>query len=274
MIQRVLAILVLAVCSACVSVEPMTPTQLRGGLEPTFRIQKPDGAGPFPTVLILHGANDPTWREGYADWMNWLVGQGYAAVFLDSAAARGISANAMMGPGLMPSERAADVFIALDLLRGKDFVDPTRFAVIGMSHGGDTALDALVQAPPAGPLTGLTEVPSKGLEGLRAVAAFYPGCREPVFGVRVTEVYDRPWTQNIPVAIFQGGNDTIVTLALCQAVVDRQKGLGTPVDYHFYAGEPHCFDANYGDGPDCAYSPAPAADARKKVAALLAGAFE
>ena len=271
---RIFLIGFVLVLSACVTVEPRSPDQLRIGLEPTMKVRTPKGDGPFPTVVILHGANDPTWRTGYSDWMDWLVARGYAAVFIDSAAARGVSADAMMGPGLMPSERAADVFIALDILRKKPFVDKSRFALIGMSHGGDTALDALVQAPPAGPVKGLTAVPPLGLSGLKAVAAFYPGCRKPVMGVRVTEVYDRAWTQNIPVVIFQGSNDTYVDIPLCQAVVKRQEAKGTPIQYYFYKGEPHCFDADYGDGPDCYRSSAPAADARTKVERLLSQVFQ
>jgi dienelactone hydrolase len=274
MLTRTLVIGLVMLLSACVAIEPRSPAQLRAGLEPTMKVRTPAGDGPFPTVVILHGANDPTWRKGYSDWMDWLVARGYAAVFADSAAARGVSANAMMGPGLMPNERAADVFIILDILRGKPFVDKTRFALIGMSHGGDTALDALVQAPPAGPLEGLTDVPPLGLGGLRAVAAFYPGCRKPVMGVRITEVYDRAWTQNIPVAIFQGSSDTYVDESLCQAVVKRQEANGTPIEYHFYEGEPHCFDADYGNDLNCHMSKAPAADAHARVEALLSKAFQ
>jgi dienelactone hydrolase len=272
--QFLLSFLVLATLSACLTIEPRTPNQLGAGIEGTMKVRTPDGAGPFPTVVLLHGANEPTWREGYSDWMNWLVQRGYAAVFFDSAAARGVSANAMMGPGLMPNERAADVFVVLEVLRNKPFVDKSKFALVGMSHGGDTALDALVQSSPGNQLIGLTNMPSKGLEGLRAIAAFYPGCRAPVMGVRVTEVYDKSWSQNIPVAIFQGGNDTYVDIPLCQAVVERQKAIGTPIEYHFYDGEPHCFDANYGADRRCYMSAAPAKDARNKVEALLDRAFK
>lgn len=273
MMTRLLALVLLAGLAACVTVEPKSATGLRSGIEQSLRISKPDGGGPFPAVIVLHGANEPVWREGYADWMDWVVDQGYVAAFFNSASARGISANAMMGPGLMPSERAADVFLVMDVLRTKSFVDPGRIALVGMSHGGDTALDALVQAPPAGPLKGVDQVPSKGLDGLKAVAAFYPGCHAPVFGVRVTEVHDRNWPQQIPVAFFQGGRDTIIDESLCRAVFDRQQAAGMPVTYHYYENAPHCFDADYGTDAACRKDPAAAADARNKVSALLEAAF-
>ncbi len=273
MFARLLTLILLTALVGCVTVEPKSAAGLRAGIEDSLRISRPAGAGPFPAVVVLHGANEPVWRDGYADWMDWIVGQGYVAAFFNSASARGISANAMMGPGLMPSERAADVFLVMDILRSEAFVDADRMALIGMSHGGDTALDALVQAPPAGPLKGVDRVPAKGLDGLKAVAAFYPGCHAPVFGVRVTEVHDRNWIQAIPVAFFQGGNDSIIDETLCRAVFDRQKAAGMPVVYHHYAAAPHCFDADYGSDPACRKDPSAAADARAKVAALLQDAF-
>ena len=249
------------------------PADLRTAMRPNLKIQIPGGPGPFPTVIIFHGANEPVWRDGYGDWMNWLVSKGYAVAFIDSAATHGVSADALMGPTLMPNERAVDVYIALDILRQKPFVDSSRFALLGMSHGGDTVLDALVQLPPAGPLKGLTKVPPKKLDGVRSTIAFYPGCRAPKFGVRITENYDRPWTIKIPVHIFQGSDDTYVNVPLCQYVVERQKMLGMPISYHFYKNSPHCFDANYGEGRDCYYDANAAKHARKKVQAALREAF-
>ena len=55
------------ILSACLTIVPRNPDQLRVGLESTIRVLQPSGAGPFPTVIILHGANEPTWRQGYAD---------------------------------------------------------------------------------------------------------------------------------------------------------------------------------------------------------------
>jgi dienelactone hydrolase len=265
------AVLLLA---GCYTIQPKSPDVLRAGLEPTIKVAKPDGDGPFPTVILFNGAGEPSWRQGYGDWMDWLKARGYAAVFADSAAARKVSPKKMMGPGLMPSERAADVYVLMDILRSRPYVDASRFAVIGMSHGGDTVLDALVQAPPAGPLTGITEMPPLGLDGLKAVVAFYPACHKPIMGVRITENYDRTWSQQIPVAIFQGGDDSFVDEPLCQALVERQKAQGTPIAYNFYEGVPHCFDADYGNDPNCRLVPEPAADAHAKVEQIFAAAFE
>ena len=137
-----------------------SPEDLRAMLEPGIRITKPDGTGPHPAVILMPGAGDPVWREGYGDWMKWLNEEGYVAAFIDSVSTRGISGESLMSGTLMPRERAADVYIALEYLKEQEFVDGERIAVIGFSHGADSALDALVQAPPAGPLEALTRVPS------------------------------------------------------------------------------------------------------------------
>ena len=261
---------VLLVLSACVpEVVQRSPAELRAVLEPGLRIQTPDGAGPFPAVVLMHGAGTPVWRKGYGEWMGWLTRRGYAAVFVDSLNGRGIHGDSLMGPTLMPPERAADLYIVLEILRSTRAVDSSRIAVIGMSHGGDTALDALVLASPGKSLPALTETPERRLAGLRGVVAFYPGCREPVAGVHVTENYLQPWTVPVPVLMFQGGNDSFVDQGLCDEVVARQKALGSPIDFVFYPDAPHCFDAEYGDDPDCRVVPEFAADARDRVASFL-----
>jgi len=262
------------VFSACVPAKVIqrSPDALRAMLEPGIKMTKPNGIGPHPAVFLMHGAGDPVWREGYGDWMKWLNEQGHVAAFIDSVTVRGVSGESLMTGTLMSRERAADVFIALEYLRGQEFIDGERIAVIGFSHGADSALDALVQAPPAGPLEALTEVPHKGLEGLCAVVAFYPGCRKPVMGYRVTEVYDRSWVVKVPVLILQGGADTFVDIELCQKAVERQKRVGTPVEYVFYPGTPHCFDAIYTDNlddPNCYMVPDKARDARNRVKKFL-----
>jgi len=80
------------------------------------------------------------------------------------------------------------------------------------------------------------------------VVTFYPGCRKPIFGVKLTKNFDNPWYQkDIPVSIFQGSIDAWVDIKLCQDIVERQKGIGTPIKYHFYENARHCFDEVYHD---------------------------
>jgi dienelactone hydrolase len=214
------------------------PIQIKANLKENMKIVKPDGNGPFPTVILFTGAGDPFWRPGYGNWMNWLKERGYASVISDSAKSRGVTGQAMMSRKLMPIDRAMEVFWIKDLLKEMKFADMNNIALMGMSHGGDTVIDALVYA---------SEDPnSYNLNGVKTVVAFYPGCRKPIFGVKLTKNFDNPWRQNnISLSIFQGSIDAWNKIELCQDVVERQKKIGTPITYHFYEKARHCFDEVY-----------------------------
>jgi len=214
------------------------PEIIKANLKENMKIVKPDGSGPFPTVILFTGAGDPFWRPGYGNWMNWLKERGYASVISDSAKSRNVSGKAMMSRKLMPIDRAMEVFWIKDLIKDLKFADMNKIALMGMSHGGDTVIDSLVYA---------SEDPNTyNLDGVKTVITFYPGCRKPIFGVKLTKNFDNPWYQtNIPVSIFQGSIDKWVKIKLCQGVVERQKGIGTPIKYHFYEKARHCFDEIY-----------------------------
>ena len=68
-----------------------------------YRLQaelyRPSGAGPFPTIVAMHGCGglmDSTGkiRPQYADWGERLAAQGLAVMFPDSYASRGLGSNA------------------------------------------------------------------------------------------------------------------------------------------------------------------------------------
>ena len=214
------------------------PEIIKTNLKENMKVVKPDGDGPFPTVILFTGAGEPFWRPGYGNWMNWLKERGYASVISDSGKSRGVTGKAMMGKALMPIERAKEVFWIKDVIQNLNFVDKKKLALMGMSHGGDSIIDSLVYS---------SEDPNQyNLDGVKSVIAFYPGCRKPIFGVKLTKNYGSAWSQkNIPVSIFQGSIDKWNKIELCQGVVERQKQAGTPISYHFYEKARHCFDEIY-----------------------------
>lgn len=214
------------------------PEIIKTNLKDNMKVVKPDGDGPFPTVILFTGAGEPFWRPGYGNWMNWLKDRGYASVISDSGKSRGVTGKAMMGKALMPIERAKEVFWIKDIIQNLNFIDKKKLALMGMSHGGDSIINSLVYS---------SEDPNQyNLDGVKSVIAFYPGCRKPIFGVKLTKNYGSAWSQkNIPVSIFQGSIDKWNKIELCQGVVERQKQAGTPISYHFYEKARHCFDEIY-----------------------------
>src|SRR5258707_8115069 len=102
---------------------------ISGGLIRGDRIQgdlaKPDGAGPFPAVIGLHGCagmHDTT-KQRLADE---LVAWGYVVLLVDSYATRGIDQACTSGGPANFFGRRPDAYGALVFLARQTFVDPHR----------------------------------------------------------------------------------------------------------------------------------------------------
>jgi dienelactone hydrolase len=135
----------------------------------TIRAQlfKPEGNGPFPAVLLVHGCSGI--NRHYDNWARRLVDWGYVALIVDSLGPRGIQSVCTQPGAVPPSQRARDAFGAAAYLRDQPFVHGDRIGVIGFSHGGWTAMRLVqpeaprdVAAPP-----------------FQAAVAYYPWCDAP-----------------------------------------------------------------------------------------------
>jgi dienelactone hydrolase len=197
-----------------------------GALIPGDRIQgdlaKPDGAGPFPAVVGLHGCagmHDTT-KQRLADE---LVAWGYVVLLVDSyATRRGIDHACTSSAFATFVRRWPDAYGALAFLASQTFVDPQRVAVVGFSAGARVALsvaetDSFEQFVPEGNLR------------FRAAAAFYPPCEQAV---------GRP---GIPTLIFIGALDDWTPAADCSNRIARWGNDGPPVELIVYPGAYHGF---------------------------------
>ncbi|HEX6957930.1 MAG TPA: dienelactone hydrolase family protein [Ferrovibrio sp.] len=96
----------------------------------------PDGAGPFPAVMISHtvgGWNDAV--EGAAAKL--LLAQGYAVAGLDHFGPRGLKPP--LGKGFSTATAASDALLALKLLATHPKIDNSRIGIVGYSMGGVAA---------------------------------------------------------------------------------------------------------------------------------------
>ena len=95
-------------------------------------LAKPEGAGPFPAVIGLHGCagmSETTKRK----LVDELVGWGYVVLLVDSFATRRVDHDCFRGYfGHRPH---VGCFGALAFLAGQTFVDPQRVAAVGFSKG-------------------------------------------------------------------------------------------------------------------------------------------
>jgi dienelactone hydrolase len=121
-------------------------------LDLPFSLSKPAGDGPFPAVVLLHDCSGLGARSSGAPW-RWsslLTAKGYVTIWPDSFSTRGHPRGVCVDgspPRILPRQRAADAYAALDHLRTLPYVDHDRIAVMGGSHGGSSTLATIVDIP-------------------------------------------------------------------------------------------------------------------------------
>ena len=186
---------------------------------------KPDGAGPFPAVVILHDCNGlgPRSSGSPARWANLLLREGYLVVIPDSFSTRGHANGVCMNPSpsrneVSPNRRVRDAHEALAYARSLPYVDGAHVGVMGGSHGGSTTLATMVASQ--GP-------------GFAAAIALYPGC-----GARYV------YTAAAPALILVGEKDDWTPAESCRQLTDRARDAGYPVAIKIYPGALHSFDSD------------------------------
>ena len=185
-------------------------------------LARPDGAGPFPAVVGLHGCagmHDTT-KQRLADE---LVARGYVLLLVDSyATRRGIDHACTSSAFATFVRRRPDAYGALAFLARQTFVAPQRVAVVGFSAGAWVTLsvaetNSFEQFVPEGNLR------------FRAAAAFYPPCKQAV---------GRP---GIPTLIFIGALDDWTPAADCSNKIASWGNDGPPIELVVYPGAYHGF---------------------------------
>ncbi len=100
----------------------------------------PEGAGPFPLIVHIHGgpvwAFRNTWPLNHP-WIPLLVSRGYAVLSPNPRGSAGRGRDfAQRVAGDMGGGDARDVVAGVDALIEQGIADPTRMALIGASYGG------------------------------------------------------------------------------------------------------------------------------------------
>lgn len=177
----------------------------------------PDGAGPFPAVVLLHGCAGVSKRD--MRWASRLTTWGFAVLHLDSLSPRGLKSICADPSQLSASARASDAQAALAYLSSLPSIRRDRIGVVGWSHGAWTAL-SIVHEDHAQPLPA----------AFQAVVAFYPYCPDVVRNTRT------------PLLILIGERDTWTPSARCRDMrLDGGERALKPL-IQFYENATHAFD--------------------------------
>lgn len=214
----------------------------------------PQGRGPHPAVVMLHGRSGPyssnisegctlvtkdnsspcnasSLSKRHAAWGAYWADRGYLALLPDSFGPR----NKGHGFGRFTHDdpdrddvnertvRPLDAEGALKYLQLRNDVAHDQIFLQGWSNGASTALNVMYRQ---------TSLPAGGF---RAAMALYPGC-----GPRA--LISRDYRTASPVTIFLGSDDEEVSPATCHQVLDRAQNNGSPISVVDYAGATHDFD--------------------------------
>lgn len=107
-------------------------------------LAKPEGKGPFPAIVALHGCSGlrETMKQRVADeFVTW----GYVTLLVDSFTTRGIDHACTFEKSVAANvgNRMFDAFSALFFLAQQSFVDARRVGLVGFSQGGWVTLSAV-----------------------------------------------------------------------------------------------------------------------------------
>jgi dienelactone hydrolase len=191
---------------------------------------RPEGPGPFPGVVALHGCESLINRSGkiaphFADWGEQLVAAGLAVVFPDSFGSRGLRTQCRVFERKVRSEheRVADADAARRWLQSQPWTIKNRVSVLGWANGGMASLWAV--QPRA--------TPHDGAPDFRSAVAFYPGCRR---------LSDLAWSARVPTLVLIGKADDWTAPAPCEQMVAGARGRSALATLVVYPGAYHEFD--------------------------------
>jgi dienelactone hydrolase len=240
-----IALVFLSAASGCatppsVSTVPAAPKVATSALSIPVEILKPEGAGPFPAVVMLHDCSGlgPRSSGSPRRWARRFVEWGYVVAIPDSFSTRGHPTGVCTTSSpdrvtVGPIRRVADAYETLRHVRSLPYVDGARIGVMGGSHGGATTLATVAETPQDSPA--MTQAKR---EGFRAGVALYPGC-----GIGRPR-FDTQYKAAAPLLILAGELDDWTPAQPCQRLAEVAAKDGAPVRIKVYPGAHHSFDNN------------------------------
>jgi dienelactone hydrolase len=213
------------------SLPPPQPIEIPSGANVLHgQLFKPEGNGPFPAVIALHGCGGLGGRSEpvqvrYRDWAEQLLKQGKAVLFPDSYGSRELGPQCHVRERRITArrERVNDILAARQWLLQQGWVAHDRISLLGWANGASALLWAvrpqllLHRAEP----------------DFRAAVAFYPDCRlSSGLG----------WSARIPTLVLIGGKDDVSSPPACRQMVEGAHGRSALTRIVVYPGAYHDFD--------------------------------
>jgi dienelactone hydrolase len=193
------------------------------------QLYKPDGKGPFPTVIALHGCGGLAGRSEpvlarYREWAEDLVKDGKAVLLPDSYGSRGLGPQCRVNERRISGrrERVADIVAARKWLGQQTWAMPDRISLLGWASGGSALLWAV-----------RPQLPDHVEPDFRSAIAFYPDCRASS---------GLGWSARVPTLVLIGGKDDVSSPPACRQMVDGARGRSALTRIVVYPTAYHDFD--------------------------------
>ena len=191
---------------------------------------KPDGDGPFPTVIALHGCGGLTGHSEpvlprYRDWAEQLLKDGRAVLLPDSYGSRGLGPQCRAAERKVRArrERVEDIMAARQWLMQQSWVARERISLIGWAHGASALLWAV-----------RPQLLSRSTEpDFRSAVAFYPDCRISA---------GLGWSARVPTLLLIGAKDDVSSPPACRQMIEGAHGRSALTRIVVYPGAYHDFD--------------------------------
>lgn len=227
----------------------------RDGLTLVGYLTRPEGPGPHPMVLDVHGGPWARDEWGYNAEHQWLANRGYAVLSVNFRGSTGFgkafinAANHQWGTGMQE-----DLHDAVAWAVAQGVAIPEKVAIYGGSYGGYATLAGLAFTPEAFACGVDIVGPSNLVTLLETIPAYW----EPAIALFTTRVGDHRTEEGRaflasrsplgkadqirrPLLIAQGANDPRVKQSESDQIVAALRGHGIPVSYALFPDEGHGF---------------------------------
>jgi dienelactone hydrolase len=194
------------------------------------QLYKPDGDGPFPVVIALHGCgglgghSEPVLPR-YRDWAEQLLKDGHAVLLPDSYGSRELGPQCRVKERsvLARRERVADIMAARQWLAQQPWAARDRISLLGWANGASALLWAV-----------RPQLSSRNAEpDFRSAIAFYPDCR-------ISSGLG--WSARVPTLLLIGAKDDVSSPPACRQMIDGAHGRSALARIVVYPGAYHDFD--------------------------------
>lgn len=223
----------------------------KDGLRLRAFMRVPNGPGPHPAVLLLHGG------RGGSPIRAVVIAQSRVAAALLSAG-YAVLAVSYRRHALM-SEEVDDAQAAFEFLERHPGVDATRMAILGNSHGGSIAvlvaprtrarvlieycavtdIEVMVRFLTASRLRSHAPLVREALDDLKRICG--GTCDEVPEDYRAISPAYRAWEIDIPVMIIHGTHDGLVPVTHAYILRDALEAAEKNYQMHVYPRMPHSF---------------------------------